>query len=315
VESPKDLDFAGALRRRWLLVLLLTVLCAAAGYGVSTRLSPVYEGTASLLVGDFDNGDVSNNEILAMQGLAATYADIARRQPVLTGAARDLGPGTDWRQLRKSVHINVPRESPQVIEVIVEGTSRTWVIKAAGAIADRLMGFVDQTSGSGDFVTPQLRRIEEAISSGEKRVDELRAQQNAAGAAAPDSLQRDIERAQSQIAAWQTNYASFKQLASTSSHVAIRMLDEADAAPTPVKPNIRFNTVMAGFAGFLSALAIIYLLESRRRRPDPAGGRTGGYPVIVPPVLSHKSVPANGHDVKLPDWSGRTTDRNQGEVS
>ncbi len=317
MESPKDFDFVGALRRRWVLVVVLTVVGAALGYGASTAMSPVYEGTASLLVGDFEDGSVSNNEVLAMQSLTATYADIARREPVLSEAAKDL-PDTDWRQLRKTAHIRVPNESPQVVEITVEAGNRAWAAKAAGAIANSLVGFVDQTSGGNDFVSPQLERLEQAIEEDQQRVDDLQAQQKAEeGTPAPDALAREIERTQTQIALWQDNYASFKEIASTSSHVEIRQLGPAEADPTPVSPDLRFNTVMAGGFGFLLALAISYLLESRdRRRPDAPASTTLGFPIIVPPNLAHGTVPVpiNGRSTQRVGPTGRTTDHHEGET-
>lgn len=318
VESTKDFDFVGALRRRWVLVVVLTLLGAVAGYGASTAMSPVYQGTASLLIGDFQDGNVSNNEILAMQSLTATYADIARREPVLAGAASALGSKTDWRQLRKAAQIRVPNESPQVVDITVEASNRAWAAEAAGAIRKSLMGFIDQTSGGSDFVSPQLRRLEQAIVDDQQRVDDLQAQQAAAGASAPVSLAREIERTQAQIAAWQDNYASFKAISSTSSHVGIRTLGNAEATPTPVSPNIRFNTVMAGGFGFLLAMAISYLLESRdRRRPDADATATLGFPIIVPPNLAHGTAPVriNGRSGTQPVGPAhRSTDHHEGEM-
>jgi capsular polysaccharide biosynthesis protein len=316
VESPKDFDFVGALRRRWVLVLVLTMLGAVVGLGASAAMTPVYEGTASLLIGDFEDGSVSNNEVLAMQSLTATYADIARREPVLSGAAKHLGPKTDWRQLRKSAHIRVPNESPQVVDITVEASDRAWAARAAGAIANRLVAFVDQTSGGSDFVSPQLQRLEQAIEEDQKRVDDLQAQQRAQGTSAPVSLAREIERTQTQIALWQDNYASFKEIASTSSHVEIRHLGPAEADRTPVSPNVRFNTVMAAGFGFLVALAISYLLESRAgRRPDAPASTALGFPIIVPPQLSHGTVPVpiNGRSTQRTGPAGHTTDHHKGD--
>jgi capsular polysaccharide biosynthesis protein len=294
VETEDDLRPAiAAVRRRWLLVVLLTVLGAGIGYGASTMMTPVYQGTASLLVGDFEDGNVSNNEILAMQSLTATYADIARRQPVLAAAARELGSGVTWQQLRAAADIRVPKESPQVVEISVEGDTGPWAAKAAGAIAEHLVGFVDQTSGRADFVSPQLRRLERSIIEDQQRVDRLRAEENSAEPQRAAELEREIERTQQQIAAWQDNYASFEQMAATSGHVAIRPLGPAEATTGPVRPDTSFNTLVATFAGLLLALAGAYVLESRRRRPPAAEVRTTLYPLVVPPNLS-LTIPRNG---------------------
>jgi capsular polysaccharide biosynthesis protein len=317
VEPTDGIDFIDAMRRRWLLLIVAAVAGAALGLGASMAMSPVYEGTASLLVGDFEDGNVSNNEILAMQSLAATYADIARREPVLSRAAKDLGPGADWHRLRASGHVRVPNESPQVIEITVGGTSRRWAARAAGAIASSLEGFVHRTSGGQDFVSPQLQRLEQAIERDQNRLDELQSQQDKAGSSAPDSLSREITRTQAQIAAWQDNYASFRELASTSSHVAIRRLGPAEATSTPVSPDIRFNTVMGGGLGLLLALAMVYLLEARRRRGSgPPRPVTVDFPTIVPPTLSHTTLPVtiNGGSVARAGRAVHVPESHEGDV-
>lgn len=307
-----------ALRRRWALLVTLTLLFATAGFVTSVLMSPVYKGTASLLVGDSEDGSVSNNEILALQSMAVTYADIARREPVLSSAAEDLGRGTEWQQLRKSAHIRVPNESPQVIEISVESGNRAWSARAAGAIARSLVAFVHETEGGNDFVSPQLRRLEQAINDDQKRVDDLRAQQEAADATTAGALAREIERTQEQIAAWQDNYASFKELASTSSQVAIRRLGPAEAEATPVSPDIRFNTVMAAGLGFLLALTLIYLLESRRKtqRPETPGAGALRFPIIMPPDLLHGTAPApaNGRASQRVGQAGRAPGLDEGNV-
>jgi succinoglycan biosynthesis transport protein ExoP len=298
VESSREMDFPGAILRSWTLVVLLTVAGAILGLLVSAASPRVYQGRASLLVGDFDNGDVSNNEIQAMQSLAVTYADIARREPVMAGVVRDLGLHTGWRELGKSVHVRVPRESPQVIEITVDGSRPGGVRRIAGAVSDQLLRYVGQTAGPADFVRPQLRRMEQTIREVEQRVDDLRSQQESAGVTAQRALQLEINRAQQQIAAWQNNYALFNELAATSSHVAMRRLDPADASRTPVSPNTRFNTVIVGFTGFVLALAIVYLTESwRRRRSGPTLDPVPDSPLILPPGFPHVTLPANGRSV------------------
>jgi capsular polysaccharide biosynthesis protein len=276
-------------------------------------MSPVYEGTASLLVGDFSNGDVNNTEIQAMQSLTATYADIARREPVLSGAARDVGMTGGWRALDRSVTVRVPKESPQVIEIAVDGSSRERVIEIAGAVANRLVRYVDGMSAGSDFVSPQLRRLEQTIEKADTHLDELRARQQAEGADAPSSLETEINRTQDDIAEWQGNYASLMELASTSSHAAIRPLDSANAARSPVRPNIRFNTLIAELAGFLLALAIVYLLDSRRRPDDETGKHVAESPLLVPPTPSQVTIPINGRSIGRTRTPGRA-EHPEGEV-
>lgn len=315
MEQPKDLDFNDLLRRRWAVVAVLTVLAASVGFGVSLTMSPVYQASASMLVGDFGNGDVSNNEIQAMQSQAATYADVARREPVLLGVAQDVGSRTDWADLLKSVDIHVPNESPQVIEITVDGPSRQWTIDVAGAIVKRLMRYVDQSSGAGDFVSPQLAELEKSINDGENRIDELKSRRQELGTESPTSLDAEIRRLQEEVTSWRGNYASFKQLATDSSPVGIRPLDHPHASQHPVSPDTRFNTLIAGVAGLLLGLALVYLLESRGgwRRSDPDQEPRTELPLILPHGSSRATVPVNGRNGRR-DPSRRVAGNREGEV-
>lgn len=312
MQAQQDWNFFDAVKRRWVLVIMLPVLAAVIGFGASSAMSPVYEGTASLLVGDFSNGDVNNNEIVAMQSLTATYADIARREPVLSAAARDVGLSEGWRELRQSVKVRVPNESPQVIEITVDGGSRERVIAIADAVANRLVRYVDGMSKGSDFVSPQLLRLEQLIEQADAHVDQLQLRQQTEGASAPASLEAEIERTQADIAEWQDNYASLKELSTSSSHAAIRPLDTANASQTPVRPNTRFNIVIAGFAGFLLALAIIYLIDPRDR-PEEAGDPEGASP-LLPTGPSHMTIPIHGRSGRRASSSRPPAEQPEGEV-
>lgn len=314
MEKPNDLNIVGALLRRWALVVLLTSLGAIAGYGASQQMSPVYEGTASLLVGDFDNSDVSSNEIEAMQSLASTYADIARRAPVLTEVVDDLGLSMSWTDLSKSVHIRVPDQSPQVIEITVEGSSARWAKSVSGAVSRSLVDYVDQTTGQADFVSPQLRELETSIEAAQRTTEDLLTRQERMGVAAPASLERQVRLAQDRVAKLRSSYASFKQLASSSSHVAIRVLDPADAGRDPVSPVTRFNTLMAGFVGFLLALATAYLLESRRNQHPGSDEPSNVEAAPTLPSSPRVAVHTNGRDVRVATASGVSAEHQEGET-
>ena len=311
VQALKDWEFLGAVRRHLVLVLVIPLLAAVIGFGASSVMSPVYEGTASLLVGDFANGDVNNNELTAMQSLTTTYADIGRREPVLSAAARDVGLSTIWRELDGSVKIRVPTESPQVIEITVDGNDRERVVQLADAVATSLVRYVDGMSNDKDFITPQLRRLEQTIEQADAQIDALRARKRAEGGTNP-TIDAEIERTQAEIADWQDNYASLKELSATSSQATIRPLDSADAPRTPISPNTRFNTIIAGFAGLLLALAIIYLLDPPGRLDDAVEGREA--PPFVPPAPAQLTIPIHRRDDRRAGHSRLPPEQTEGEA-
>jgi uncharacterized protein involved in exopolysaccharide biosynthesis len=245
-----------------------------------------------------------------MKSLAATYADIARRAPVLSSAAQELGLTTDWSGLSKSVEIRVPDASPQVIEITTRSGSAVRAQNIAAAISASLVGYANQTRDDAEFVSPQLVDLEQAIEDGQQEIGALQERQRTMGNRAPASLQSEILRLQEQVSAWRSNYASFKQLASSSSHVGVRELDPASVSPEPVSPDIGFNTVMGGFAGLLLGLALAYLLEARTSRQtgsEPESSPMQGSPLILPPGVVRVTPSRNGA-------SGRAVGATNGRV-
>jgi hypothetical protein len=173
-------------------------------------------------------------------------------------------------------------------------------------------------SNDKDFVSPQLRRLEQTIIQADAQIDELRARQRADGPSS--SLEAEIERTQARIADWQDNYASLKELSATSSQASIRPLDTADAPRTPVSPNLRFNTVIAGFAGLLLALAIIYLIDPPGS-PEDTGEHRGKPPVgppgkaqLVPPGSEQLTIPIHRRDVRRVGQARRPPEESEGEA-
>lgn len=314
MDTTQDLDIGGLLRGRLFRLALAMFLGAALGFGVSLVMSPVYQGTADLLVGDFSSGDVTSNDITAMQSLTATYADIGRREPVLEAAAKDLGPGTDWHTLSSTVEIYVPKESPQVIEISVQGANPEHLRRVAGAVARSLVGYVGRTeSGSTDFVSAQLHRLQDSIDAGEAQLEKLQAEQRSGSASSAADLATSINRVQTQLNQSRSNYAAFRELASTSGHVSIQPLGAAYAPKTPVSPNIVFNTAVGGFVGLLLGLAVLYLLSVRRGSgPDPTV--VAVTPPVVPPTLPQLVIPARGRNVRR-QHNSASADQDEGEVS
>ena len=96
----------------WWLIVLLTVVAAATSYAVSLRETAVYQATTTLMVGQsIRSVDLDRGDILTSQILARTYADMARRQPVLHGVVERLSLNDSWRGLRKRVAAQLVKET------------------------------------------------------------------------------------------------------------------------------------------------------------------------------------------------------------
>ncbi|HWH28368.1 MAG TPA: Wzz/FepE/Etk N-terminal domain-containing protein, partial [Mycobacteriales bacterium] len=88
-------DYLRVLRRRWALIALATVVCAAAAVGFSVRQTPVYEATTRLVVSGV-SGEAGAKETPQRQltiERAVTYAQFASTPPVIDEAIAAAGPG------------------------------------------------------------------------------------------------------------------------------------------------------------------------------------------------------------------------------
>ena len=77
--------------RHWPLVVGLTLLGGAAGLGYAASQPPEYQAKSSVMVGEVFTGSPNDDSVKASQALAASYADLARREPVLASGGRRAG--------------------------------------------------------------------------------------------------------------------------------------------------------------------------------------------------------------------------------
>ncbi len=268
-------ELVTSVTRRWRLVVAFTCAASLVGFGASLTMSRVYEANASLIVGQFGSGDVTINDIKAIQSLAATYTDLARRQPVMEAVVRDLGLHSSWRELVKNVHTKIPREDPQVIDITVEASGPRLAERIAARVAANVISAVEAgNSKASTFLQNEMTDLQSDIESIGKRLDALRGQlgtsrtQNA-------TIQHEITDLHAQLSADQQNYAAFRAMASPASSAQVNLLDTAHASQQAVRPNVRFNIIIAGFVGLVLGIAAAYLLAARRRNhldePDGLG--------------------------------------------
>ena len=85
----------------WWLLLIFAGLAAGTGYWYSSQQTRVYQATVTLLVGQsIQASDLSASDLILSERLAQTYADMARRQPVLQAVADRLSLVDSWSALR-----------------------------------------------------------------------------------------------------------------------------------------------------------------------------------------------------------------------
>ncbi len=101
-------DYLAAVRRRWRLVALCTLVAAGAAAILSIQTTPQYSSSARLFVStkDSDSSSAYQGGLFATQRVAS-YADLVKTRPLAVQVSDDLGGGLDPAMLIASVTARV----------------------------------------------------------------------------------------------------------------------------------------------------------------------------------------------------------------
>ncbi|MGE5764748.1 MAG: YveK family protein [Mycobacterium leprae] len=270
MNEPRETQkLANGIRRRWKLLVALTVLAGLVGFAVSVATPSVYAASTSVLIGETAGPGLDNSTVKASQSMAQTFSDLARRQPVLQGAVSDLRLDTTWQELRERVSAAVPVQNPQLVTITVRAPSREEATGTAAAIARRLVALGSNTTDdvARGFVTARLADLQ-------KNIQAASAQLATAQKAGLLAQQASLE---AQIDTWQRAYVSLLGVRATEKAVVPRVFEPAEALSKPVRPAILTTTLLAALLGLILGIVLLYALEVRywvhqsRAQAEPAG--------------------------------------------
>ena len=151
-------DYLTALRKHWIIVLLLAAIGAAAGFGYSQFLSDQYRAQASVIViparGDNTSELVQGSNYV--QNLVQTYTVLATSPSVLDPVIEDLGLDETSTRLANRVDVAAPLNTV-VIEIGVTDADPEGAQATADAIAAQLAVAVGDFSPTGADDRPAVR--------------------------------------------------------------------------------------------------------------------------------------------------------------
>lgn len=132
-------DYVGALRRSWLVIVIIMLCGAAIGFGVARGMSPQYRATTNIFV-SAQQGDTPNELLQGStytQNLMQSYAQLAKLPSVLGPIIDDLNLKTSTKSLADSITVNTPLNTV-IIEVSVSNGSPQKAARIANAVTDAL---------------------------------------------------------------------------------------------------------------------------------------------------------------------------------
>lgn len=253
--------------RWWWLLILGTVVAAVMGYAISQRQPRVYEASTTLMVGQsFQAINLDTRDIQTSEQLAQTYADIARRQPVLQAALDELHLSTSWKSLKANTRVKIIAGT-QLLEIRVEADSPEKAQHLADEIARQLIRLSptadlqdQENSLAKRFVQAQLEILQTKIETGQAQILDLEA-----GLASPQSadeaqsMRSNINTLERLVADWQANYMdllTFENGKRSSNYLTV--IESAQVDPSATRPRVLLNTLLAGMVGLALALGGVF---------------------------------------------------------
>jgi capsular exopolysaccharide synthesis family protein len=253
---------------KWLwLILISVVIAGGSSYFASRAATPIYRTKTTLMVGRVtQNPDTTSSEIYTGQQLAYTYVQLARREPVLKGAAEALGLYGDWNSLVGQVSASsVP--NTQLIEISVVDSDPFRAKLLADAIAQQLIlqsptGTSEVNPDEAEFIKVQLDNVKSKLDTGLDEVARLKEELDATNSAMQiQNLQNQINVLETKISGWQSIYTQLLIPLQGGRVNVLTVVEEANIPSVPISPNIRMNVLLAAAIGLILSVAGAILVE------------------------------------------------------
>lgn len=151
-------DYLEALKKHWIVILVLTLLGAGTGFAYSQFVPDQYRAQASVIVIP-ERGDDTSQLVQGstyVQNLVQTYAVLTTLPAVLSPVIDDLGLDEDPVRLARRVEATTPLNTV-IIQISVTDASAEGAQQTADAIAAQLAVAVDDLSPTGADDRPAVR--------------------------------------------------------------------------------------------------------------------------------------------------------------
>ncbi len=254
-----------ALRWWWLIVLSVAVAAGSTYY--TTRLQPsIYRTKTTLMIGrTIESANPDYSSIYMGQELAQTYAQLAKREPVLRGAVESLGLDMGWEALAGNVSVTLVPNT-QLLEIGVIDTNPQRAKALADAIAQQLILLTPQARNAQSedtaFAAEQLAELQANIERSQEEIERLTQERDAAVSARRiQDLQTQINTLESKIGGWQSTYSQLLVYVKGGDVNVITVVEEAAVPQWPIGPNLRNNVMLAAAIGLALALGGAFLVE------------------------------------------------------
>ena len=132
------LELFGAILKRWKILLLVAVLCGAAGYaGTKLLIKPTYRSFFTAYINNssdttISSDTVTNTDIQGRRNLANTYAQIIQSKPNVEAAMKSAGVSENYAEIAQGVSVSTVNNTEVIrVSVITNNPETSYHIASA----------------------------------------------------------------------------------------------------------------------------------------------------------------------------------------
>ena len=288
-------DYLGGLRRRWLIIVIATVL-GMIGAWLTRSVGPAaaerFEAGSPVL-GSTDP-TVTN---LATLSVLTTLGDVPRR------VAESLGYDGDPSNLADHITAS-PDQGTGILWIVATGASPQQTERLANAFAEQLVASVERERLAS--ATAEAARVQEEMDGLEKEIAKLENRLAGANGTEASLLTAELNAAMEKFGVLSQQDSPADAAAADSP--SLRILERASAGPVsaellgPLSPAARL--AIGGALGLLAGLALALILERSDRRIRTRAGAERSFRL---PVLAEIPSPSRLDRRAIVDADGRVS--------
>jgi polysaccharide biosynthesis transport protein len=291
------------LLRWWWLILASTLVAMISSFIATLRQPPIYQSQTTLIIGRaITDPNPSTGEFYLAEQLAASYADIANREPVRNATMQALGLSS----LPNYIALVQP-ESP-IIQIQVTDVNPVRAQAVADELGRQLILQSPTAANPEDevrqqFINEQLNRLQSQIDQTQTDIENLQEQLgNLTSAREINDVQNQISSLQTVLNTLQSNYNGLLANTEQGAVNTLTVIESAGMPRQPIGPNKPMTILLSGAIGFALAAAAAYVIEfldNTVKSPEeitsfigaPIIGRIGEFPDEQPSWKYVSDVP------------------------
>lgn len=142
LDTEEEIDIKELLyviKKRWLLILILPILCTAAAAVISIFvLKPVYQANVSIIISKDQGSVLTQSDVTMYQNLIKTYTEIAKSSVVAEKAANTYGVNATAEQLQAALTVS-SQTGTQILNMSAVSGQPNQAAKMIEALSDSFL--------------------------------------------------------------------------------------------------------------------------------------------------------------------------------